>query len=71
MLYMQQFKYSIRHIRGKESAAEALSRLPVHNAPNAAIKQTEEYARSIVADAIPAALSAHLVERESEPDPTL
>ena len=48
-----------------------LSRLPVDSTPDAAIKQTEEYARSIVADAIPAALSPHLVERESERDPTL
>ena len=68
---MQQFKYIIRHIPGKENAADALSRLPVDSAPDAAIKQTEEYARSIIADAIPAALSPHLVERESERDPTL
>ena len=68
---MPQFKCSIRHIPGRESAADALSRLPVDSAPDAAIKQTEEYARSIVADTIPAALSPHLVERESERDPTL
>ena len=29
MLYMQQFKYNIGHIPGKENAADALSRLPV------------------------------------------
>ena len=68
---MQQFKYSIRHIPGKENVADALSKLPVDSVPDAAIKQTEEYERSIVADAIPAALSPHLVERESEGDPTL
>ena len=34
-------------------------------------RHAEEYARSIVADVIPAALSPHLVERESERDPTL
>ena len=67
---MQQFKYCIRHMPGKENATDALNRLPVDSAPDAAIKQTE-YACSIVADAIPAALSPHLVERQSEQDPTL
>ena len=68
---MQQFKYDIRHIPDKENAADALSRLPVDSAPDAAIKQTEEYERTIVADAIPAALAPRQVERESERDPTL
>ena len=68
---MQQFKFSIRHIPGKENAADALSRLPVDSAPHAAIKQTEEYARTMVADAIPAAIAPRQVERESERDPTL
>ena len=71
MLYMQQFKYSIRHIPGRENAADALSRLPVDSSPDAAIRQTDEYARTIVADAIPAALAPRKVERESERDPTL
>ena len=71
LLYMQQFKFSIRHIPGRENAADALSRLPVDSTPDAAIKKTEEYARSIVADAIPAALAPRQVERESERDPTL
>ena len=31
MLYMQQFKYSIRHIPGRENAADALSRLPIYS----------------------------------------
>ena len=54
---MQQFKDNIRHIPGKENAADALSRLRVDGAADAAIKETEEYARTIVADAIPAALT--------------
>ena len=68
---MQQFKNSIRHIPGRENAADALSRLPVDSSPDAAIKQTEEYERTIVADAIPAALAPRQVERESERDSTL
>ena len=71
LLYLQQFKVSIRHIPGRENAADALSRLPVDSTPDAAIKKTEEYARSIVADAIPAALAPRQVERESERDPIL
>ena len=71
MLYMQQFKYIIRHIPGRENAADASSRLPVESSPDAAIKQSEEYARTIVADAIPAPLAPRQVERESERDPTL
>ena len=71
MLYMQPFKYSIRNIPGRENAADTLSRLPIDSSPDAAIKQTEEYACTIVADAIPAALAPRQVERESERDPTL
>ena len=71
MLYMQQFKYSIRYIPGRKNAADALSGLPVDSSPDAAIKQTEEYVRTIVAAAIPAALAPRQVERESERDPTL
>ena len=48
-----------------------LSRLPVDSSLDAAIKKTEEYARTIVADATPATLATRQVERESERDPTL
>ena len=58
-------------IPGKENAADALSRLPVDSGPGAAIKQTEEHALTIVADAIPAALKPRQTERESEKNPTL
>ena len=64
---MQQFKDNIRHIPGKENAADALSRLPVDSAADAAIKETEEYARIIIADAIPASLTPRqLRENPSE-----
>jgi len=43
-----------------------LNRLPVDSAPDAAIQQTEEYACTIVADTVPAALAPHQAERESE-----
>lgn len=68
---MQQFKYTIRHINGKENAADALSRLPVGEAAKEFVRQTEEYTFTIVTDAIPATLLSCQVERESELDPTL
>ena len=73
MLYRQMFKYNIRYIpgRSRENAADALNRLPVDSSADAAIKRTEEYARTIAAYAIPAGLAARQVERESERDPTL
>ena len=74
MLYMQQFKYSIRHVPGRENAEDAfdaLSRLPVSSASDAAVEKTEEYAHTIVAEGIPAALPPCQVEIESERDPTL
>ena len=68
---MQQLKYNIRHIPGRESPADALSRLPVDSVPDAAIERREEYARTIVADAIPAALAGRQFERESDLNPAV
>lgn len=70
-MYMQQFKFTIRHIHGKENAADALSRLPVGEAAKEFVRQTEEYAFTILTDAIPATLLPRQVERQSELDPTL
>jgi len=39
MLHMEQFTYDIRHIRGRENAADCLCRSPVDNAPDVAFKQ--------------------------------
>ena len=68
---MQEFKYNISHIPSKENAANDLSRLPVDSADHAAIKQTEAYVRTMLADAMPAALTPRQIERESQRDPTL
>ena len=38
LLYMQQLKYNIRNIPGRENAADAFRRLPVDSVPDAAIK---------------------------------
>lgn len=43
LLYMQQFKYTIRHIHGKENPADALSRTPVGEVAKDFVRETEEY----------------------------
>ena len=71
LLYLQQFCYVIKHIAGKENSADVLSRLPVDPPENRDAVETREYAFSIANEAVPAALTAHEVERASEKDPTL
>lgn len=55
MLYMQQFKYNIKHIYGINNAADALSRLPVGNLKYL-LSRLKNTARAVVADSIPATL---------------
>ena len=68
---MQQFKYTIRPIHGKENPAGALKRLQVGEVAKEFLRQTEDCALTVVTDAIPAALLPCQMERESELDPTL
>jgi len=70
-LYLQQFRYVVTHIPGKENAADALSRLQVGPAEDHDAIETREYACSIASEAIPAVLTPQEVERASEKDPTL
>ena len=71
LLYLQQFCYVVKHIAGKENSADALSRLPVGPHEHQDAVDTREYAFSIANEAIPAALTAHEVERASEKVHTL
>jgi len=71
LLYLQQFRYTITHIPGKENSADVLSRLPVGQTQEDDTKLTEECARSIASEAVPAALSPKEVEKASEEDATL
>ena len=71
LLYLQQFKYKITHIPGRNNAADVLSRLPVDQAQEDNVKQTEEYAYSIASDSMPAALVPRQVEEASRQDPIL
>ena len=71
LLYLQQFRYVVTHISGKENYADALSRLPVSPAQDCDAHESTEYACSIASEAVPAALTPHKVERASAKDPTL
>ena len=72
LLYLQQFQYSIRHIKGKDNHADMLSRLPIED--NTCIMEyhdTEEFAYSAVVNAVPPAMTASEIERETAKDSTL
>ena len=71
LLYLQQFQYKLTHIRGKDNAADVLSRLPVGATQDHDTQATEEFAYSIASQAVPAALVPKQVENASENDPTL
>ena len=71
LLYLQQFNYTIRHIRGKNNSADVLSRLPVGEVETADAKESKAYACSIASQAVPAALTPKEVELASEHDKTL
>ena len=59
------------HIRGKDNAADVLSRLPVGVTQDHETQATEEFAYSVASEAVPAALVPNEVEIASEKDPTL
>ena len=70
LLYLQQFQYKLTHIRGKDNAADVLSRLPVGTTHDHETQATEEFAYSVVSEAVPATLVPKEVEITSEKDPT-
>ena len=70
-LYLQQFHYELTHIRGKDNAADVLSRLPVGQIQNEETGETEDFAYSVSIDAMPAALVPKEVDLASANDPTL
>ena len=71
LLYLQQFRYVVTHISGKENSADALNRLPVGPAQDHDARESTEYACSIASEAVPAALTPQQVEQASAKDPTL
>lgn len=68
-LYLQQFRYVVTHISGKENSADALSRLPVGPAQEHDARESTEYACSIASEAVPAAHTPQQVEQASAKTP--
>lgn len=71
LLYLQQFQYELTHIRGKDNAADVLSRLSVGHAQDKDTVKTEDFAYSVVTEAMPAPSTPKQVETPSAEDPTL
>ena len=47
LLYLQQSQYELTHIRGKDNAADVLSRLPVGQTQNEETSETEDFAYGV------------------------
>ena len=71
LLYLQQFRYVVKHIAGVDNHADVSSRLPLDPPQSQDATETAEYAWSVALEAIPAAVTALEVERASAQDPTL
>ena len=68
---MQQYQFELTHIRGKDNATDVVSRLPVGQTQDKDTKETEDFAYSVVREAVPAALVPKQVEIASANGPTL
>ena len=55
--YLQQFQYDLMHIRGKDNAADVLSRLAVVQTQNEVTGETDDFPYSVAIEARAAALS--------------
>ena len=59
---LQQFRYEVTHISGKENSEDALSKLPVGPAQDHDAHESTEYACSIASEGISAALTPQQVD---------
>ena len=71
LLFLQDFKYSVVHIAGKSNYADVLSRLPVEDCDSKCCENTEDFAYSVVSEAVPSAMKLKLIETETKNDPML
>ena len=71
LLYLQQFRFSVTHIKGKDNYADILSRIPDDQASEKETLESEIYAYSILKDATPSTLTVRQIANESRQDKTL
>ena len=71
VLSVQPYSFNVHHIPGKLNSADGLSRLPIDGEETNDSKRTEDYAFSVVAEAVPAALKLEKIDELSADDNTL
>ena len=71
MLRLQPYRFTVRHIPGKENIADSLSRLIRSKASADLSSEAEEYVRFVAENSTPQALSTRDIERASDADKEL
>ena len=70
LLSLQPYTFTVSHIPGKSNTADGLSRLPIDGS-DAIGEHTEDFAFSVIAEAIPGAIKLQQIEQSSENDQNL
>jgi hypothetical protein len=70
LLNLQPYTFTVQHIPGKSNTADGLSRLPIDGS-DSLCEQTEDFAFSVISEAVPAALKREDIEQASAKDNVL
>ena len=68
---LEPYRFTVRHIPGKENIADSLSLLTRNNASTDLSSEAEEYVRFVAENSIPQALYTREIERASDADKKL